>query len=150
MIIRDESIITDSVDVIDTALSDLRTVFCSLSLRKPGRAKQQVTSRNLRRIDPTRFQTDVSQVASSLAECPDSELLVKFNAALRNVLDRHAPLVTRTVTVRPSAPLITEEVKPAKCNLRKAERQWRSSGLTVHRQIFTEQRNLRKTIDSFC
>ena len=86
MIIRDESIITDSVDVIDTALSDLRTVFCSLSLRKPGRAKQQVTSRNLRRIDPTRFQTDVSQVASSLAECYDGEFLVDFAPSLRTIV----------------------------------------------------------------
>ena len=35
MIIRNDYIIIDSVD---TALSDYRTVFCSLSLRKPGRA----------------------------------------------------------------------------------------------------------------
>ena len=69
--------------MIDTALSDHRTVLCSLSLRKPSRAKQQVKSRNLRRIDPTRFQTDVSQVASPLAECYDSELLVHFAASLR-------------------------------------------------------------------
>ena len=144
VIVRDVSVIIDSLEVVDTALSDHRTVFCSLSLRKPGRAKQQVTSRNLRRIDLTRFQTDASQVASSLAECPDCELLEELNASLRNVLDRHAPLVTRTVAARPSAPWITEEVKAAKCNLCKAERRWRSSGLTVHRQIFVEQRNLKK------
>ena len=111
---RDDSVIIDSLDIVDMALSDHSTVFCSLSLRKPGRVKQQVTSRNLRRIDLTRFQTDVSQVASSLTECPD--------ASLRNVLDRPAPLVTRTVTARPSAPWITEEVEAAKGNLRKAER----------------------------
>ena len=112
MIVRDDSVIIDILDVINTALSDHRKVFCSLSLRKPQRVEQQVTARNLRRIDPTRFQTDVSQVASSLAECPDCELLEELNASLlRTVLDRHAPLVTRTVTARPSAPWITEEVK---------------------------------------
>ena len=121
VIIRDDSVMIDSVDVIDTALFDRRTVFSSLSLRKPGRAKQQVRSRNLRRIDPTRFQTDISQLASSLAEYPDSELIVEFNASLRNILYRHAPLVTRIVPARPSVPWITEEVKAAKCNLRKAE-----------------------------
>ena len=71
--------------MIDTALSDHRTVLCSLSLRKPSRAKQQVKSRNLRRIDPTRFQTEVSQVASSLAECYDGEFLVDFAASLRTI-----------------------------------------------------------------
>ena len=112
------TVIIESLDVVDSALSDHRTVFCSLSLRKPGRVKQQETSRNLRRIDPTGFQTDVSQVASSLAECPDCELLEELNASLlRTVLDRHAPLVTRTVEALPSAPWITEEVKAAKCNL---------------------------------
>ena len=50
---RDDCPISDSLDVMDTALSDLRTVFCKLSLTKPSRAKQQVTSRNLRRIEPT-------------------------------------------------------------------------------------------------
>ena len=75
----------DSVDVINTALSDHRTVLCSLSLRKPSRAKQQVKFRNLRRIDPTWFQTDVSRVASPLAECYDSELLVDFAASLRTI-----------------------------------------------------------------
>ena len=132
------TVIIDSLDVVDTALSDHRTVFCSLSLRKPGRVKKQVTSRNLRRIDPTRFQTDVSQVDSSLAECPDRDLLEELNASLRNVLDRHAPLVTRTVTARLSAPWITDEVKAAKCNVRKAERRWRSSGLTVRFQSSRE------------
>ena len=42
------------------ALSDHRTVFCKLSLRRSIRAKQQVTSQNLRRIDPISFQTDAS------------------------------------------------------------------------------------------
>ena len=121
VIVRDDSVIIDSLDVVDTALSDHRTVFCSLSLRKPGRVQQQVTSRNFVRIEPTRFQIDVSLGASSL----DCELLEELNASLRNVLDRHAPQVTRTVTARPSAPWITEEVKAAKCNVRNAERRWR-------------------------
>ena len=42
--VSDDSVIIDSGDVIDTALSDHRTVLCSLSLRKPSRAKQQVKS----------------------------------------------------------------------------------------------------------
>ena len=85
-IVHNDSVVIDSGDVIDTALSDHRTVLCSLSLRKPSRAKQQVKSRNLRRIDPTSFQTDVSQVASSLAECYDGEFLVDFAPSLRTIV----------------------------------------------------------------
>ena len=84
VIVCEDSVIIDSLDVVDTAMSDHRTVFCSLSLRKPGRVKQQVTYRNLRRIDPTSFQTDVSQVASSPAEYPGCEMLAELNTSLRN------------------------------------------------------------------
>ena len=97
IIVHDDFPAIHSLDIICIALSDHRTVFCELSRRKPSSAKQQVTSRNLRRIDPTSFQTDVSQVVSSLAQYPDREVLGKFNASLRNFLDREAPLVIRTV-----------------------------------------------------
>ena len=54
-------------------------------------------------------------MVSSLAESPDNELQGEFYASLRNVLDRHAPLVTRTVTARTSAPWIIEEIKIVEC-----------------------------------
>ena len=57
-------------------------------------------------------------MVSSLAESPDNELQGEFYASLRNVLDRHAPLVTRTVTARTSAPWIIEEIKIVECWLR--------------------------------
>ena len=52
----------------------------------------------------------------------------------------HAPLVTRRVTNRPSAPWGTDAVVLAKNELRRTERQWRSSRLVVHKEIFTKQR----------
>ena len=69
-----------------------------------------------------------------------------FYTQLRNILDRHAPLVTQIYTAHTSAPWITEEVNAAKCNLREAERQWRSSGLTVHSQMFLEQITMKKGV----
>ena len=47
---------------------------------------------------------------------------------------------------RPSAPWLTENIKDAKRELRKAERLMCASGLTVHRQIFQYQRNALKTL----
>ena len=46
------------------------------------------------------------------------------------------------MTDRTSAPWMTLEVKQAKVERRIAERKWRRSGLTVHRQIYAKQRNL--------
>ena len=65
-----------------------------------------------------------------------------FITCLRQLLGRHAPLVTRTVTDRASAPWMTLEIKQAKVQRRLAERKWRESGLAVHREIYVKQRNL--------
>ena len=97
-------------------------VFCSLSLRKPGRVKQQVTSRNLRRINPTRFQTDISQVASSLAECPDCELLEEPACSACNSNCRGTPV--RSVDHRGSEG---------------------SQVQSAHKQLFIEQRHVEKS-----
>ena len=65
-----------------------------------------------------------------------------YNTCLRQALDHHAPFVTRTVTDRTSAPWMTLEVKQAKVERRVAERKWRQSGLTAHREIYAKQRNV--------
>ena len=46
------------------------------------------------------------------------------------------------MTDRTSAPWMTLEVKQAKVERRIAERKWRQSGLTVHKEIYAKQRNL--------
>ena len=46
------------------------------------------------------------------------------------------------MTDRTSAPWMTLEVKQDKTERRTAERKWRQSGFTVHREIFAKQRNL--------
>ena len=62
-----------------------------------------------------------------------------YSAGLRAVMDRHAPLVTRFVSHRRSAPWLTDEVREAH-RRRQAERRWRSTRLTVHREIFVKER----------
>ena len=49
-------------------------------------------------------------------------------------------LVTRCVSHRGSAPWLTDEVREARRRRRQAERRWRSTHLTVHREIFVKER----------
>ena len=59
-----------------------------------------------------------------------------YNKVLRSVLDKHAPSVSKTVTIHPRAPWYDDEVDLAKKERRSAEHKWRTSKLTVHREIF--------------
>nr|KAG5707148.1 hypothetical protein BaRGS_017832 [Batillaria attramentaria] len=84
----------------------------------------------------------VSSVDSGQSSALDPDRLAdSYNTGLRKVLDRHAPSVTRRVRDRPSSPWLSDDVRDARRKRRAAERRWRKSGLTIHRQMFAHQRS---------
>ena len=111
-------------------------------LRKPVREKRTIISRNIRAIDMHDCRTDDDNLLGSATQSNSTDPPGVYNTCLRQLLDRHAPLVTRTVTDRTSVPWMTLEIKQAKVQRRLAERKWRESGLAVHREIYVKQRNL--------
>ena len=140
---------TDVLDltVADMLLSDhcLRSVSFDLLLRKPGRVTKKVTSRNIRSVDMYFFfffRTDLRNVLECATQSESADPLSVCNTCVPQALDHHASLVTRTMTDRTSAPLMTLEVKQAKDKRHIAERKWRQSGLTIHREMYAKQRNL--------
>ena len=106
---------TDVLDltVVDMLLSDHFVISFNSLLRKPVREKRKVTSRNIRAIDMHGFRTDVHSLLGSATQSDSTDPLGVYNTCLRQLLDRHAPLVTRTVTDRTSAPWMTLEIKQA-------------------------------------
>ena len=89
----------------DIALSDHSAIYCSVNVRRPTARKRLVTSRNLRAMNSTDFQADIKSFAETAGDqCADPGLLDVYDTGLRQVLDRHAPLTTRRVSDRPSAP----------------------------------------------
>ena len=135
---------TDVLDltVVDMLLSDHFVISFNLLLRKPVREKRKIISRNIRAIDMHDFRTDVHNLLGSATQSDSTDPLGVYNTCLRRLLDRHAPLVTRTVTDRTFAPWMTLEIKQDKVQRRLAERKWCESGLAVHREIYVKQRNL--------
>ena len=130
---------TDVLDltVVDMLLSDHFVISFDLLLRRPVREKRKIISRNIRAIDMHDFRMDVHNLLGSATQSDSTDPLGVYNTCLHQLLDRHAPLVTRT-----SAPWMTLEIKQAKVQRRLAERKWRESGLAVHREIYVKQRNL--------
>ena len=125
-------------------LSGHKAVVCTLAVTKPSPSRRLVTSRNIKAICLSDFQSDVrAWVEAASQQCSDLDLasLVDiYNDGLRRVLDRHAPSVTRLVRDCPSAPWITEEIREAGRRRRLAERRWRVTRLRVHREIYAKER----------
>ena len=147
VIVRRDASCLSLETVEDIALSDHSAIYCSVNVRRPAARKRLVTSRNLRAMNSTDFQADIKSFAETAGDqCADPGLLDVYDTGLRQVLDPHAPLTTRRVSDRPSVPWMTDGIKAAKRELRRAERQWRDTRLTVHREIYTKQRGVVKTL----
>ena len=147
VIVRRDASCLSLETVEDIALSDHSAIYCSVNVRRPTARKRLVTSRSLRAMNSTDFQADIKSFAETAGDqCADPEFLDVYDTGLRQVLDRHAPLTTRRVSDRPSAPWMTDGIKAAKRGLRRAERQWRDTRLALHREIYTKQRGVVKTL----
>ena len=64
-----------------------------------------------------------------------------YNSTLSALLDKHAPLRTRTRVGRPVVPWYSNEINDAKRSLRKAERKWGRTQLPVDFADLERKRN---------
>jgi hypothetical protein len=151
LMVTDETkpFITD-ISVNENLFSDHKTVFFHLAADRPPRAKQTVVSRNFKKVDPEAFTSDLGSAAAELGrqleDCSVDQLVEMYDSTLSNLLNQHAPLVSKQVTVRPSAPWISEEAREARRDRRKAEKLWRATRLEVHRQMYVCARNKAKCL----
>ena len=63
-----------------------------------------------------------------------------YNDIMAELLDEHAPEVTKTITVHPGIPCYKSSLPDMKRAKRKAQRTWRNTKLEDHRQIYVAQR----------
>lgn len=123
-------------------LSDHAAVHSILHLSKPPLPVENVTYRKTKSIDHDKFATDLQE--SSLLKNPANSfdgLVMQYDFVLSDLLEKHAPLKKRVITVRPQAPWHNGNIIDAKKVCRRAERRWRQSNLTIDRCLFQAKRN---------
>ena len=137
---------------IDSALSisDHFWINSDLNIAKPPLPTKDICYRKIKNIDANLLSQDIRE--SKLTDPNDfesaAELVLEYNSTLRHLLDQHAPEKKRTVTLHPQQPWYTPEIAEAKKQRRKAERKWRCTKLTVHREIFVEAKKTVKKLIS--
>jgi len=128
--------------VSDYHISDHWSVTCRLNLDKPIITRKTKTFRKIKNIDTAVLSNELA--ASDLcSNTPDdlNDLVHCYNTTLTSALDRHAPLVTRSVPVRPLVPWLNNYIKEVRKERRKAERRWRHTGLLSDLRRYEELRN---------
>ena len=115
-------------------------VICTVNLQRPSLTKRSVFFRALRKIDVSDFKLDITESdILKMKDKPLDELLESYNNGLQKLLDKHAPLQHKCITLRPHAPWYTDELREAKQERSHRERLWRKSKLEVHHQHYLEQ-----------
>ena len=136
--------ILTSVNVIPAdSISDHQAVSFCLESEKPSFSRKLISYRKLKSIDIPAFIHDVTQSPlSNISTELLSSAIKQYDEVLAGLLDRHAPLKQKVLTVRPKAAWYKDEIAFAKRSRRKLERQWRNTRLEIHRQIYKEQCNV--------
>ncbi|XP_062609777.1 uncharacterized protein LOC134271591 [Saccostrea cucullata] len=121
------------------AAGDHLAIKAYLQVAKPPKERKTVTFRRMKKLEIEKFRTDLDS-SPVLSDKTDSlkNLITDYDHELRAVLNKHVPEETRTITLRPNTPWYMEDLRTAKREKRRAERQMRKSNLTVHRQIFRD------------
>ena len=78
-------------------------------------------NQRLRAIDMYKFSSDLEDSVLIRSPLNDDLSLVfdQFNSTLQSMIDNHAPIIRRSVTLRPYAPWFTDKIKVAKRKRRK-------------------------------
>jgi hypothetical protein len=132
-----------NVNVKDYLISDHHCISFNLNIEKEPLPKKEISYRKIKSIDIPKFKADLqsSLLEFSVDSGSISEAVDNFNHLLIKQLDSHAPLKHRILTVRPQQPWYNDEIHAARKEKKKMERKWRDTGLTVHKEIYREQKN---------
>jgi hypothetical protein len=146
----DENFISETY-ARDMNISDHFWVHANLLCDKVDTVEKVTKYRKIKHIDVDAFNVDISEsVLGKPDEFSDiSSAVLAYNQVLSELLDKHAPLQEHSFTVRKNSPWYNSEIGDAKRARRKAERLYRRTNLTVHKEIFYEaQQHVTNLIES--
>ncbi|MGH0120112.1 UNVERIFIED_CONTAM: hypothetical protein FKN15_063333 [Acipenser sinensis] len=134
-------LITRGLDISKLSISDISLSYhflitANINLPAPSSATDTVISihpKNLLNHLKLLECVSASPLTGTLPSSVDDAVTL-YNATLTHIVDTVAPLTTRTVKKDRNCPWYTLELRL----LKSAWCKWRSSGLTVHREIWTD------------
>ena len=126
----------------DYFLSDHCSLLCDLTVGKSTLPTKSISYRKIEAIDlqvlckemsTTKLCQDSPNTLNDLVEC--------YYLTLASIVDRHAPLLTKTLTIRPLVPWFNNDIKKARKERRKAEIRWRRTRSASDFKEFKARKN---------
>ena len=112
----------------DPGVSDNFSVDVSLNLAKPRHMKKDIIYRDVKNIDLDSLRNDIKEIEFKQSGNV-TEVAQSYQENLENVFDKHAPIVKKTVTLRPNTKWYTKLIRDQRVIRRRKERKWKKSRL---------------------
>ena len=105
-------------------ISDHFIIQCSVGFSRPALSCKKLTFRKLKNIDIATFSADIasSMLCASVHWDNNDALSDCFNKTLADILDKFAPLKTRTMVNLPKVPWFNDDIKQFKRQRRHLEK----------------------------
>ena len=134
VISRQSDYLISRMPFVDEFISDHASLLTYIQVSRsstPPVRKVTVPYRKLKSVNIVDFQRDVLDSGIRLDSDMSLDGFVSFyNSTLHDCLEKHTPIITtRAISVRPRVAWFSKEIKCAKREKRKAERNWRTTKL---------------------
>ena len=117
----------------------------NIEANKGKNPQKEITFRKTCGINIPQFKKEIKQHLSQQVQHHNrsSQLnkLVQIYKSTEQVFNKHAPEITKLVTLRKPTPFTNADIKQLKTSKRKAERRWRRTGLESDWNVFKDKRN---------
>ena len=132
-VIDDKSInVINNINALFPKMDHFPIVFdLSHSYSSEDSSIKTISFRNIKKIDRVLFQTELAHELSTIEFKQNSfeSTLIQYNEKCTNILNSHAPVITKNINDRKSAPWFDGEYKSLRTCRRKAEKSWKKSTL---------------------
>ena len=138
---------------IDELISDHNSILFNLNLTQTKKVKKVIKYRKTRNMNLNKFKLDLKHFFSKVINNAKvninqnhlNNLISNYESSVK-ILDKHAPLLEKSVTLRKVTPWNTDQIKEAKCAKRKAEKVWRKSRKESDLALYKDKRNEYNTL----
>ena len=138
--VDDENLLFMKPPMIGHRLSDHDTILIHVNLAKSEPVKKEILYRKLRQIDIGKFRKDLLDLKLVTGKTSNIDVAL-YNSELSGLLDVHAPLRKKVMSVRELRPWYNNNIAQEKKLRRKKERIWRKAKSTDSWNQYKLQRN---------
>ena len=117
------------VDAVNTFGSDHFPIYCNINLTLDQKYYKKVTYRKLSSIDKDVLRTDLNNMLGGIDfSCEFGTTYSNLKSRSKEIIDNHAPLLTRNLAVMSEAPWFDKEYRVLRSKRRSAEKTWKKHG----------------------